>query len=1625
MKNTFNALVNNQIHLKYFIIPVLILYSLTTYGQITDPPDPCDDGTQETCQCETAPILCTIDDLDGFEYSMSTFQHPQNGPDPLCIGVPSVPNNPTWFAFIAWCEELTLNVEISNCTNVCSGTNGSPCQFPCNLFGCTEGIQIAIYGDCNFTEQVGCNVNDCGNQNDKLLDLQGLEIGKVYYFMVDGCAGSSCDVRINVVGQCGNAEIEPWTNPLVGPDSVCVGTSGFFEADNLSAATLYHWYVNGSEIGISLEPIFEIEFPFEGTFEICVDASNDPCIPVEEPPAQNCTTVEVYFPVEYLGEFIVCQENLPFELGGNFFTQAGLNEFIVTDPLGCEILNQFDLEIIINEPFDADTVLCKEDFPFFFAKTSETISGPGTVFVPATDAFGCDSSYFVNFYQIDFFVQFEVPEDTLRCPNQIIVIGATSSAVFIDNGFNSPVDQTNFQWFYNGDALQGQTAPTIEAGTAGEYTLVISGILGNLVCSDTISIELFEDFSPPPAPILGLTEDVCVGVDFEVEITNYDLQYGINWTVSDNGLSLEESGTTIIISALDTGIMEICAEFFLLDCPELRTDSCFTILITDIFTIEFDGFTGFCPGESTIISLDSNFNSFFWNGVEGEYFLELFESDSLEIIVFDSLGCRGELNIIIEEFPSPNPIILGSPVFCEAGSTTLSVFDEFDLAIWNNSDTALFFTTNEPGLVSVFVIDINGCSATDSLVISLADELEVQIIGNSEICFGEESTFSTVPTFPNYIWSNGDTEFEVTLSEAGVYSVIVDDGQGCFGYDTIQLFVNPLPEGIFNSTEEGLCPESSLFLSFETGFNIIEYQWSTDDSLNEINIDQSGSYTLSVTDINGCTDSFSIEIISFPSPQFEISGPSEFCQGEGTTLAVPDNFAEYLWSNNETSNEIFIATAGLYQITVTDLNGCSNTDSILVEELLLPDPQILGIPSICFGEETTLELDQAYASYIWSTGETSNQITVNETGLYRVTVTAINGCVNHTDFNLTVNNLPIINFTGSTTFCTGFSTNISIQDFPIINWSIGDTSSSININEEGIYTVLVEDINGCQAEASITITEDEELQPVISGEPGFCSGGSTILNAGEGFNTYLWSNGEISSSILADSPGEYSVTVSDADGCSGNSSITVVEYPNPEPEISGDSLVCFGENTILSLIMGYESYSWSNGSNEAAITVNQSGMYSVTVLDSKGCEGEDSFDFVIKDQILPLINGIFEICEGDSALWSVNGDFLSYEWSNNHIGFEIELMKGGIYSVTVTDEDGCTGENSAELIVNPLPIVNAGPDQELNCLVSSVFIGEGINQESGFDYNWVFTETGEIIGTQIIQEITRAGIYELQVVNTVTNCFASDFIQITLDSSDINSLNLLVINPRCFNENSGSIIIEDVDGGTMPYSYILNNVSSSQAEFSNLGAGVFELSLVDAKGCFLDTTITLSYPPEVIVDLGPDIELVFGESVLIIGDVSIEMARIENIVWTINGHELCNPCHDIKILYDLPTSGVVELLVEDFKGCSDMDLINIFVRINRDIYIPNAFSPNSDGINDIFTVYGKEVIEEIEEIMVFNRWGTKVFERRNIPANNEAFGWDGTFNGKKLNPAVFAYYVRVRFVDGITKGFSGDLILMK
>ncbi|HCV50140.1 MAG TPA: hypothetical protein DGP89_02250, partial [Saprospirales bacterium] len=255
------------------------------YGQS----DPCDTGSENSCQCETADLLCNIGELDGYQYSMTTYLHPEDGPDPMCTGSEgnnTTSHNPTWFAFIAWCEELTLEVEYTDCIN-----NPNSCF--------SFGIQAAVYSDCSLdpSSAVECDtdVGGCVNNSTREVSMSGLIIGDTYYFLVDGCCGSACEIEISVIGECGFGDIAPWGQEMQGPEEICLpADEEEYTIEKLEGAAEYYWYVD--DVPFPYPDEFDPRYIFvtwttPGIHTICVDVSKEPCIFEEDFPPPLCKTI--------------------------------------------------------------------------------------------------------------------------------------------------------------------------------------------------------------------------------------------------------------------------------------------------------------------------------------------------------------------------------------------------------------------------------------------------------------------------------------------------------------------------------------------------------------------------------------------------------------------------------------------------------------------------------------------------------------------------------------------------------------------------------------------------------------------------------------------------------------------------------------------------------------------------------------------------------------------------------------------------------------------------------------------------------------------------------------------------------------------------------------------------------------------------------------------------------------------------------------------------------------------------------------------------------------------------------------------------------------------------------------
>ncbi len=248
-----------------------------------------------------------------------------------------------------------------------------------------------------------------------------------------------------------------------------------------------------------------------------------------------------------------------------------------------------------------------------------------------------------------------------------------------------------------------------------------------------------------------------------------------------------------------------------------------------------------------------------------------------------------------------------------------------------------------------------------------------------------------------------------------------------------------------------------------------------------------------------------------------------------------------------------------------------------------------------------------------------------------------------------------------------------------------------------------------------------------------------------------------------------------------------------------------------------------------------------------------------------------------------------------------------------------------------------------------------------------------------------------------------------------------VLMPSCFGYEDGMVSFE-ISGGAPDYLLDFNNEGLGEnLLFDSLSANSYPIYIEDGNDCFIDTFFILEEPPAIQVILSPDTSIQLGEEVQL--DATIVSSLPYQIAWSPSNGLDCTDCEDpFTNTYD---NQAYELLVFDENGCFTTNTVNVNVEKNYEVYIPNAFSPNQDGINDYFEIYAGRDVTLITTVRIYNRWGSLMFEGLNCPPEGAECRWDGSYKNGKMNPGVYAYYVEVQFLDGTSKLFKGDLFISK
>ncbi len=1255
--------------------------------------------------------------------------------------------------------------------------------------------------------------------------------------------------------------------------------------------------------------------------------------------------------------------------------------------------------------------------------------------------------------------------DTLTCTDIVIQINAENSSQGAD---------FSYVWnSQNGNIISGINTLTPEVDQPGEYGLAILNINNN--CESFSTVTVLRDTVSPLVQVEPAPELNCLDTLIQLDGTNssFGNEYSYNWTTTNGFIVSGENAPMPSINSPGNYLLEItninngCVSSAPvtvsenIDLPEINiiTPSILTCEDTVItlsgmgsssgneFEYLWQTNTGQIElGETTLnpevsaagsyILTISNIN----NGCVSQEsilvsedvslpFVEVEPADSLTCVVTElnlNSGNSDQGNNYIYNWITPNGNILSGQ---SSEQPLINAAGDYILEITNTNNGCVNSASIEvPQSADVPEVIIQDADTLNCLI----DQLTLDALNSTQ---GNGIVFSWTTTQGNIL--SGATSLQPEVNAPGTYNLeITNTNNQCVSVGSIVVPENIVPPNIsFNSVPALNCQNSQVQIdatNSSMGVNFV-YDWTTfngnilsGQNGTSVQTNAPGFYYLEITNTNnGCANLDSIEVAEdVVAPIANIAAPDTLdCVQTQQTLSGSSNGNYfYVWSTSngnivtgDSSLQAQVDQPGIYYFTVTNLdNYCSALDTVTVVENV--EYPVLNIqnPGILNCQATSLQLNAAASSqgstfeYQWET-------------------------------------------------ITG-------------NIQSGQNSTQPEINEPGIYYLeIINTNNQCVSVDSIEVLQDIAPPIIEIAEPDSldCQISNLILDAsnseqGSGY-TYQWSTGQ--GSILSgattlmpaiQAAGYYYLEITNTNNfCSIMDSIEVVDVSDapvveilPPNEITCvDSIVTLdagnsSQGGAFSFIWQTQNGSFLSGQNSLTPNVDQSGFYILEITNNNNdCVSNDTVE-VVSNTISPnsslvppgdltcAILGVTLVSEPIDSL----GIFYEYEWNtldgNIQTTFDNQALvdEPGNYSLTITNsQNGCTQILSTEVFENRVyPVAEAGADQDLGCTSNVQTELNGLGSSSNGDYSYVWTPVdGTILdGQGTLQPLVEGtGWYLLLVVDDENGCARVDSVRIEAFPPLI-GMALESISPTCVIE--GEIQVAEVEGGVEPFSYNINASNyTNNPVFGNLEPGDYEVFVQDGNGCITTQEISLPDFSPVEIFLEPEATINYGETYPIFAQVNLPQTNIDSFYWLESNTLSCQDCLDPVASPGQTT--VYEIVALDNNGCVAEAQIRINVFVNKDIFIPNIFSPgNLDGENDKVTVFGNSTtVAQINSFSIFNRWGEQVFKQENFPPNDNRFGWDGSYNGKSLNPGVFVYIAEVKFVDGSTSILSGDITLMR
>ncbi len=1281
-------------------------------------------------------------------------------------------------------------------------------------------------------------------------------------------------------------------------------------------------------------------------------------------------------------------------------------------------------------------------------QNTQTATGltAGTYTVTVTDATGCSSTVQV----------------TLTQPPAMTAGISTSVNVNCNGGNNGSATATasggtgTITYTWN----NGQVSSTATGLTAGTYTVTAKDANG---CTQTATVLITQ-------PTLLLT-----GVSVSTTVScNGGNNGSITATASGGTAGYSFSWNNGQATANATGLTAGTYTVTTTDSKGCTATATFTVTQPTALVVNGSATTATCGASNGTATATGSGGTagytYSWNNGQLTQTATGLGAGTYTVTVTDNKGCTKTFSIAVNNAGSPTAgISTKTNVLCFGGNngsaTATATGGTGTLTYsWSNGQTGASATGLTAGTYTITVTDQNGCSAFATVIITQPTQLTAGISGwsNPNCSGGSNGTASATASGGTgsitYSWSTGATGGSVTGLTAGTYTVTSVDANNCTQMATL-VVSQPTALVVGISTQTNIScnggNNGSATATSTGGSGGTQYVWSTGQSAATATGLTAGTYTVTATDVNGCTRTTTVTITQPSTINLLTSTVNSTCgQANGTATVTASGGTgafTYSWSfGSQTTQTATGLAANTYTVLVTDANGCTKTATVTVVNAGSPTVGISTQTNVsCFGGNNgtataTASGGTGTLTYSWTpSGGTGSTGTGMTAGTYTITVTDQNGCSATATVTITQpTQLTAAAATGANVSCTGGnngSAGVTAAGGTVnytYSWNNGQATATATGLTAGTYTVTVTDSKGCTATATAAITQPAQLTAGISAQVNVsCNGGSngtaTVTAAGGVANyTFLWSNTQNTSTATSLTAGTYTVTVTDANNCTATATVTITQPAALTLQTSFVSSTCSQANGTATVTAnggtGSYTYSWNNTQTTQTATGLLAGAYTVTVTDANNCTATATVN--VTNAGSPSIGittsgnvSCFGGNNGTATATSSGGTgTLTYSWSpNGGTTLNGTGLSAGTYTVNVIDQNGCTATATVNITQPAVLTVNASGTSGCAGIAATASCTAG-GGTTGYNYAWSNGQT-----TQTATGLST-GVYTV-TVSDANNCIATATAQVTINplpvvvisADDTSGCEPLCVNFTCTTANITNWSWDFGDGNTS----ILQNPNHC---FKSSGSYDIKITITDNNGCTNTLTkkgwITVFPNPVADFIASPQPTTVLNSTITFTdkstGANTWSWNFGESSSGSSNTSSLQNPVH----MYKDSGKYSVTLWVWNTFGCKDSIIKDVIILGDYILYAPNSFTPNGDGLNDVWNVKGIGIDPENFELFIFDRWGNLIFHTQELNR-----GWNGHANyGKEIaQQDVYVWKVFTRDFLGGKHSYIGHVSLVR